>query len=142
MSVRTSDPYKHYLENQIDSAGAADLLLMLYGGALNFIRQAKNAVLEDDIQEANRLIGRVQDIVAELMGALDIESGDLAVKLFNLYEYMFRQLVQANLKKENSYLEEVESMLASLKQSWEESQENVVEQVPLNNNTETINREC
>ena len=142
MSVNHSDPYKHYLENQVDSAGAAELLLMLYSGALNFLRRARIAVENNEVQEANNLIGRVQDIIVELMGSLDIESGELALKLFNLYEYMHRQLVQANLKKEVSYLDEVESMISSLKYSWEESQVGAEETVKLKKYTEIIDREC
>ncbi len=143
MSVSQSDGYKYYLENQVHSAsGAADLLLMLYSGALNFLRRAKQALEDKDVQGANELIGRVQDIVVELMGSLDMESGELAERLFNLYEYMYRQLVQAYLKRDIGSLDEVEAMMTGLKISWEQSQEGAEEKVAVKKYTEILNREC
>jgi flagellar protein FliS len=73
----------------------------------------------NDYEETNRLLGRVQDILCELMGSLNPDLPEISGSLFQLYEYMHHQLVQANIKKEFSYLDDVERMLTTLLEAWQ-----------------------
>lgn len=115
-----TNPYAKYRKTQIETADQGKLLLMLYDGALRFLGHARQALLEKDLETANNKLVRVQDIVAELMASLDLEAGEVAVSLFRLYEYMHYLLVQANIKKDVGPLDQVESMLAELKDTWKE----------------------
>ncbi|NLY39461.1 MAG: flagellar export chaperone FliS [Firmicutes bacterium] len=113
------NPYQSYRQAQVETADQRTLLLMLYGGALKFLRQGREAMLTGDIAETNRLLGRVQDILCELIGSLNPAVPDLAHNLFLLYEFMHHRLVQANVQKEPSYLDEVEQMLLTLQEAWQ-----------------------
>lgn len=115
-----TNPYAKYRKTQIETADQGKLLLMLYDGALRFLGHARQALLEKDLEGANNKLVRVQDIVAELMASLDLEAGEVAVSLFRLYEYMHYLLVQANIKKDVGPLDQVESMLAELRDTWKE----------------------
>lgn len=114
------NPYAKYQKTQIETADQGKLLLMLYDGALRFLGLARQALLEKDLEAANNKLVRVQDIVAELMASLDLESGEVAVSLFRLYEYMHYLLVQANIQKDAEPLKQVESMLVELRNTWKE----------------------
>jgi len=136
-----ANPYAQYQKTQIETADKGKLLLMLYDGALRFLGHARKALLEKDLEGANNYLVKVQDIVAELMSSLDLEAGEIAVSLFRLYEYMHYLLVQANVKKDAGPLDQVEGMLAELRDTWKEAlglvsakspspQENTQEAVP------------
>ncbi|HHY13193.1 MAG TPA: flagellar export chaperone FliS [Thermoanaerobacterales bacterium] len=112
------NPYQQYKNTQIQTASQERLLIMLYEGAIKFTNQGKLAFEEEKYDNANELIKRAQDIVNELMISLDFNSGEVAGNLFALYEYIYHQLVQANIKKDTSILDEVTGLLTSLKETW------------------------
>lgn len=113
------DPYQSYRQNQVETADQATLLVMLYNGAIKFLAQGRKAMEDEDLEETNRLLGRVQDILCELMGSLNPDLPDISGKLFQLYEYMHHQLVQANVKKDMALIDEVDGMLKSLLAAWQ-----------------------
>jgi len=45
----------------------------------------------------------------------------MAQNLMRLYDYMYQQLVEANIKKDASYVRSVLTMLEDLKSTWEEA---------------------
>ncbi|HOB86149.1 MAG TPA: flagellar export chaperone FliS [Bacillota bacterium] len=116
----TENPYQRYRANAVETADPGRLILLLYDGALRFINQAEQALEGQDYEQAHYKLLRAQDIIAELMGSLDLEQGELAVNLFRLYDYMHYRLIQANIKKSAAPLQEVSAMLKSLRESWQE----------------------
>ncbi|MFY9446633.1 MAG: flagellar export chaperone FliS [Dethiobacteria bacterium] len=116
----TENPYQRYRANAVETADPGRLILLLYDGALRFINQAEQALERQDLEQAHYKLLRAQDIIAELMGSLDLEQGELAGNLFRLYDYMHYRLIQANIKKSAAPLQEVSAMLKSLRESWQE----------------------
>lgn len=113
--------HKAYKRRQIETASQSDLLLMLYDGIVKFCKQGEKYIELGDLEEANRSIIRAQDILVELMSALDMKAGKIAESLYALYDYMYRQLVTANVRKETTYLKQVAEMVTELKETWEQA---------------------
>lgn len=113
------NPYQNYRQTQIETADQATLLLMLYSGAIKFLKLAVKAIDDNDVEETNYQLGRVQDILCELMGSLNPDVPEISGNLFQLYEYMHHQLVQANIKKDQALIEEVEKLLRTLMEAWQ-----------------------
>ena len=67
-----------------------------------------------DSEAARSAFLRSQDIVAELMGGLNMEAGEIASNLFRLYEYLHRRLVEANVHRDIAAANEVETLVKSL----------------------------
>ncbi len=63
---------------------------------------------------------KAQDIIAELNQSLDM-SYDISENLASIYDFLYRQLVDANIKKDAEILDVVESMLVDLKDTWEQA---------------------
>ncbi|MCD6253561.1 MAG: flagellar export chaperone FliS [Thermotogae bacterium] len=104
------------------TASPARLVSMLYEGGIRFLDEAVEAVEAGDFIKANEKIKRVQDIVMELNLSLDMENGgSLAQNLRALYNYIFQQLIQANVKKDTETLKEVRSILSDLNGAWKEA---------------------
>jgi len=119
MSAQTA--YKEYKEVQVNTANREKLLIMLYQGCIKFLRFAKKSINEENIEAANNYIIRSQDIIRELMNTLDREKGgEIADNLYNLYDYMNRQLIEANIKKDAEKVELVEEMMLELLESWQQ----------------------
>jgi flagellar secretion chaperone FliS len=107
-----------YKKNQVNTASSEQLVLMLYDGARKFINLAISALQDGDIQKANHNLIRSQNIVAGLMSGINFEAGELAENLFQLYEYMHHRLIEANLKKNSEYAQEVLAMVEELRGAW------------------------
>ncbi|MBQ7608953.1 MAG: flagellar protein FliS [Desulfovibrionaceae bacterium] len=88
------------------------LVVELYDGALNYLKQARDKLVASKYAERNQLINRAVAIIAELARSLDMQSGgDLAVKLNNLYLLCSSRLLTMN---ERLSVEDLESVVAIL----------------------------
>ncbi|QSZ27008.1 flagellar export chaperone FliS [Aceticella autotrophica] len=114
------NPYQQYKENSILTASPEELVLMLYNGILRFTEEAKIAIENKDFERANNSIIRAQDIVSELSATLDMEY-DISKNLYSMYDYIMRRLIEANLKKDISILDEVKELVKDLKEAWSEA---------------------
>lgn len=116
------NPYQEYQSNQVSTADPKQLIIMLYDGAIRFLEESLKYI--DDFKtydKANTNILRAQDIIAELMVSLDMDKGgEIADNLFNLYAYMKKELLNANIEKKNQPIKTVIKLMRELKGAWEE----------------------
>lgn len=110
--------YQMYRQTQVSTASQGELLLMLFDGAIRFARQAQEHMAEGKLEEASKKLIRAQDIVDELILALDLSVGEIAESLQQLYTYIHDLLVQANVKKEPEVVDEALHMLSELRETW------------------------
>jgi flagellar secretion chaperone FliS len=109
-----------YKQEAILTASPEQLLLLMYDGAIRFLKLARMAMEQKDIQTAHNQLNRCQDILAELMSSLNYEAGgDIARNLFRLYDYYLVRLIEANGKQDVTLVDEVLEHLVLLKQTWE-----------------------
>src|SRR5699024_12217292 len=90
-----------YQDNAVTTASGPQLTMMLYNGCIKFINQAKSALENNDFENKNYYIQRAQDIVQEFMITLD-QTVEISQQMLPLYEYIYHQLQQANIKNERS----------------------------------------
>lgn len=96
-----------YFQAQVENASPLGLVVLLYDGAIRFIKNGKRALEEDRATEASTQIMKARNIVTELMVSLDAEAGgDLAKRLMCLYVFIYEQLVFANIYKDTKYLDD------------------------------------
>jgi flagellar protein FliS len=110
-----------YLETEIMQADPLQLIRMLYKGAIEAVGQARHHLLCGRIVERSRQITRTMEILAELSQALDLEGGgSVAKNLALLYDYMQQRLLDANVQQADAPLAEVERLLGTLQEAWEQ----------------------
>ena len=103
----------------IEGASPHQLIEMLLKGALDKIAIAKGYMAREDWAEKGVELNKSIAIVQELRASIDIESGGtLAQRLDNLYDYMIRTLLTANLENSTAKLDEVTSLLGEIYESW------------------------
>lgn len=109
-------------QSGVESASATQLITMLLDGALERVARAQGHMERGELAEQGEVIGKVIDIVASLDSYLDHDKGgEVSKTLESLYDYIVRQLYQANLKNDVSVLEEVASLLTEVRAGWVES---------------------
>ena len=115
------NPYQQYRATKVQTAGSVDLVVMLYQGAVRFIRLGIEAIERNDGEATHKNLVRAQDIVVELLGSLNREAGgQIAEQLASVYDYCFRRLVTANVKKDPEPAREVVRILRDLGSAWQE----------------------
>ena len=115
-----NNPYAQYKENAIKTATSQELSLMLYKGAMKFIRQSIINIGNNDIENAHNSNIRAQDIFIHFMSIVDKEN-EVGKHLFPLYEYMYHRLQIGNMNKDIEILEEIYGMTNELKETWEQA---------------------
>ncbi len=111
-----------YLEQMVMTASPAKLIELLIEKAISVLEESKVFIDEKDYVKANEKIVRAQDIIMELNLALDLEKGgDIAKSLRGLYNYMYRTLVEANIKKDKNMIDDVKTLLSDLLSTWREA---------------------
>ena len=113
-----------YKQVQIQTSNKGQLIVMLYQGAIRFMKKAIILLEQKDMEGKGNNLIKAQDIILELLYALDqnmLESGnELALNLQRLYLYSYRQLVQANIHMDPKPIEEVIALLTNLLDAWEQ----------------------
>ncbi len=111
--------YAQYNNNQVLTASPAELTLMLYNGAIKFCNIAIAAIEKKDTEKAHINIVKVEKIVEYLRITLDMKY-PVAQDFDNIYAYLDRRLVEANVKKDTKILEEVCEHIRSVRDTWKE----------------------
>ena len=111
------NPYQQYRKNSITGANPGQLTLMLYNGAMKFIKTAIICMEKKDISGANNAIIKTQEIIRYLNETLNHQY-EPSKNLSSLYNYIYRQLVEANVKKDIVILEDVSPMIEELRDIW------------------------
>ncbi len=111
-------PYKNYIKQEVEGATKGKLVLLLYDGAIKFMRISMKAMDEKDIPTAHNNIMKAQNILYELMNSLNMEAGDISKNLMRLYDFMVWQLIEANKEKKKDKVENVVRMMSNLRDAW------------------------
>ncbi|MDX5980119.1 flagellar export chaperone FliS [Exiguobacterium profundum] len=115
-----ANPYAAYQNNAVTTANPQELTLMLYDGALKFMRLAKLAIDQGNPDLKNVNIQKTQAIFRELRLTLNKDIA-ISANLDSLYDYMWRRLVDANVKNDTAILDEVLDFTTELRDTWKEA---------------------
>ena len=111
---------KAYQETAICTQNRGQLVVMLYDGAINFLKQSIADLEQGDYASKGIRIAKATDIIIELNTVLDMDKGgQIAQNLRSLYNFMHHHLSEANLKKDATMVQDVINLLEELKQGWQ-----------------------
>ena len=118
------DCARKYRDNAILTASPAQLVLVLYDGALGAMASARLAFDRParDLTRfgiINRNLNKAQRIIDHLQSKLDFEaSEEFAGMMYRLYDYYKRRLLEANVRKDVEPIIEVERLLTEVREAW------------------------
>lgn len=115
---------QRYKQTSVQSASKEKLLLLLYEGAIRFMKQAAIAVDNKDIAGRGMNIGRAFDIVNELNNTLNHDvGGEIAKNLEQLYMFISEQLTKCNATGQKEPLNHAIKIMETLYSGWVEAVE-------------------
>ena len=108
-----------YQNTAVTTQSKGRLVVMLYEGAIRFIKLAIKAIDARHFEDKGKYLSKAQDIIFELNAVLDMDAGgEIAQNLRSLYMYMNRRISEANVSLDKDILNEVISLLDELNSSW------------------------
>ena len=113
------NPYEQYQRNKILTATPSEVTLMLYEGAIKFCNIAIVSIEHGEIEKAHVNIKKTQRIIEEFRNTLD-HKYPVAEDFDRIYVYLLERLLQANIRKDTAILEEVNTHLRSVRDTWKE----------------------
>lgn len=108
-----------YQDSKILTASPAELTLMLYEGAIKFCNLALIALEDRKFDKANTNIIKAQRIIVEFRASLDFKY-PVAKDFDNVYDLIYRSLIEANIKKDAVILEEALGYIREMRDTWKE----------------------
>ncbi|WP_062354171.1 flagellar export chaperone FliS [Bacillus kwashiorkori] len=114
-----SNPYQAYQQNSVNTATPGELTLMLYNGCLKFIQLAKVAMKENNVTDKNINLQKAQNIITELMVTLKMDV-EISKQMMPLYDFVRRQLIEANVKNDIRALEDAEGIVTDFRDTWKQ----------------------
>lgn len=126
------NPHATYQAVQVTTTDRGRLLLMMYEGAIKFLKQAKSGLETNDIAKFCRFLSKGQAIIAELMNTLDFEKGGtIARDLDRLYDFMLFYLTEANLYRDPQRIAKVVELIDTIYSAYKEIIEGTKSEKPL-----------
>lgn len=120
--MRSMNQYAQYNNSKVLTASPAELTLMLYDGAIKFTNIAIMAIEKKDIEKAHNNIVKVERIINEFRATLDSKY-EVSKDFDRVYVYMLQRLLEGNIKKDPEILEEVNTHLRSMRDTWKQVME-------------------
>jgi flagellar protein FliS len=118
MSPQVNSQYKAYLK-ATNTVAKTRQVVMLYDGAIRFVKQAAIAIEETRIEDRFNLLCKASEIMVGLQGSIDFENGgEVASVLHAFYTSISRRIISVNFTKDkvlgqqqcNEIIEELKQM--------------------------------
>ncbi len=110
--------YQAY-SNANQTAPKTRQIVMLYDGAIRFLKQAKEAVEEKRIEDRFNLLNKASEVIVGLQSHLDFDhGGDVAKLLFDYYMSIDNRILAIHRSQDMVQLEAVIRDLKQMRDAW------------------------
>jgi flagellar protein FliS len=119
-----------YRQSAVLTATPEQLVVMLYDGAVRFLRQAEVALREGAWLHSFEKLGRGEAIIDELLATLNMDTGEIAERLQAIYVFCKKTLIEARIQRESEKIGQVVALLTSLREAWAKLAEQAAAKAP------------
>lgn len=118
-NIMVNNAANAYKNSKILTASPAELTLMLYDGAVKVCNVALISLERNDYEKVSENLIKAQKIIMEFRSTLDFKY-PVAKDFDVVYEYIYRRLVDANMKKDAEIIEEALKHIKEMRETWKE----------------------
>ncbi|UBM15661.1 flagellar export chaperone FliS [Bacillus velezensis] len=115
-----NNPFAAYQQTSVFTAAPEELTLMLYNGCLRFIKLARQAMKQNNLEAKNENIVKAQNIIQELSITLNREI-EISEQMSSIYDYIRRRLIDANVQNNGEFLDEAEKLVTEFCDTWKQA---------------------
>ncbi|UCE59097.1 MAG: flagellar export chaperone FliS [Phycisphaerales bacterium] len=109
-----------YLRDAVMTATPEQLQLMLYDGAIRYSLQARDALKAENFERSYDRLTRAQKIISEMQAGLNYEiNRELCERVASVYGFISRKLVDANVHRDVSAVEDALKVLRIERETWQ-----------------------
>ena len=117
------DAYSDYhavnLDAQTSRATPVELVLLLTDGLLEELARARGHIVGKRYEQKAVSLNKCTEIINGLSSSLDFDNGgEVVVNLARLYDYCVARLYTAGIKLDPTLIDEVTTLLTTIKQGW------------------------
>jgi|1185.fasta_scaffold24718_4 flagellar protein FliS len=109
-----------YTSSAVMTAPPQQLVVMLYDGAIRFLRQSAAGMRVGNREVALNRMQRAEAIIDELNVSLDMSQGEVATRLRSIYLFCRRHLNEALIERDADKIDQVTRLLADLREAWQQ----------------------
>lgn len=102
---------------RISQSSRTGLVVIMYEMAVKYIDDGVAALKSDGVSEFRVNIKRAKSVLNELVSSLDMKY-EISYELRNLYVFMIKVLVRADIRKETEELMSIREMLVELRRAF------------------------
>lgn len=111
--------YRSVIAHGVADADPHALVLTIIDATIGRLATARTCIERRETRRMAGLLHSAVILVAELRGSLNLrDGGPLAQNLSELYDYMARRLIHANLNRDGAAVAEVQSLLGEIRSGW------------------------
>lgn len=108
------------LAAEVEQASPHRLVAMLFEGFLTHVAKAKLALQSNNYESKAHNVQLAMNILVGLKGGLSEDaSPELASRLFELYDYCERRLLDASARQDLAGFDEVDGLIRQVKEAWD-----------------------
>ena len=124
MESTNDQQLSQYRQIQVETSTTLDLVRLAYDGIVTNLEQAIEALKgeQKSYDVFNDKITTAQQIISALDDGLDEEQGEVAEILASFYLFVRRKLIDSNMSKSVSEVEEVLAVVRQVGESWYSSE--------------------
>jgi flagellar protein FliS len=110
-----------YKSISVGTMTPGELVVLLYEEAAFSVNRAIFQINHKKLFDANKSIVKAENIILYLMRILDMRY-PVANQLLPLYDFLYSQLVEANVHKDIEQLSKTARLLSELRDTWHEAE--------------------
>jgi flagellar protein FliS len=110
-----------YIRDNFETASPGRLVVMLYDAAVHDLVTAERAMGISDFSTANDRLVHAQAVLLELLTSLDVNAWSGARGLADLYIFLVRELIAANVERDAGRVRTCLAMVQPLADAWREA---------------------
>jgi flagellar secretion chaperone FliS len=113
--------FDRYRSASVETMSPARMIIALYDRLLLDLDRAVAGIESDNLVATHAALVHAQDILGELHDSLDVSVWAPGEQLADLYRFLIRELITANLDKNAAKILECRSVVQPLRDAWNDA---------------------
>lgn len=118
--MQINTPYNAY-SHAAETLNSSEQIIMLYDAAINYVKQAKEAIKENDQDTRYQLINKAMSILRGLRLCLDFSAcEEIAAAMDRYYDALDKLMISVQCHQDQTLCDAIIENLRTIKNTWQE----------------------
>ena len=122
--MQDNNQYQQYQALSINTMTPGERIILLYEQLYLQISRSVLLIKNNKPADAHNCIIKAEKIILYLIDILDL-SYSISKELLNIYEVIYKQLINANMEKDEETLQKMLPLITELKNTWQQAEQDI-----------------